>query len=225
MESYDLSGILVEDKFEIFTHALKRAMSRDRYEHLERRAINASLREGDKVFELGAGCGVIGVAAAKIVGAENVTSVEANPELMPTIDHIHAINDVTGIKVINALVGAEKGKQTFYLSKDFWASSLDPETPKAEREIELEVLDANSVIAQSGANVLIADIEGAEFDLFEQIDFAAIDLIVIELHPTEHNFDKVARFFDTMGKAGLYPDILNGLRPTVQIFKRLSRDA
>lgn len=224
MDSYDLSGILVEDKFEIFTHALTRAMSRDRYELLERRAINAMLRDGDVVLELGAGCGVIGVAAAKIVGPENVTSVEANPELMPTIEHIHAINDVTGITVINALVGAEEGMQTFYLSKDFWASSLDPQTPKAEREIQLDVLDANALVLETGANVLIADIEGAEFDLFEQIDFEDIDLIVIELHPNAGNFDQVARFFRTMINAGLYPDILNGIRPTVQIFKRETRD-
>lgn len=220
---YDLDGIRVEDKYGIFSFALHRAMSRGRYEIMERHAITASLQADDRVLELGAGCGVIGVAAARVVGPEAVTCVEANPALMPTIDHIHQINGMPGIRVINCAVAGEAGTLPFYVSKDFWSSSLSPETPKIDSEIQIEVQEINALITQAKANVIIADIEGAEFDLFEQIDLSVIDLVIIELHPTETNFAQVARFFRTLQAAGLYPDVRHIRRGTIQILRREAR--
>lgn len=222
---FDLSGVQVEDKFGVFSRALVRAFSNGRYERLERMAIEASLQKGDRVLELGAGCGVTGVAAAQIVGAKSVTSVEANPTLIPTIRHIHDINGASEINLINALASGRQGKQDFYVSEDFWASSLDPETPAIKETVNLDVVDINALIKKQKSNVLICDIEGAEFDLFEEIDLRPIDLVIIELHPTDDNFDQVARFFRTMILHELYPDIQNGVRATVQIFKRETRKA
>ncbi len=65
------------------------------------------------MLELGAGCGVIGVALARKTAPENITAIEANPALMPTIDLAYRISGVQGIRMINALVSRTRGPQTF----------------------------------------------------------------------------------------------------------------
>ncbi|MEO0750298.1 MAG: FkbM family methyltransferase, partial [Pseudomonadota bacterium] len=70
---YSLSGITVEDPYGIFSPKLHRAMAKDRYERLERVAVERCLKPGDRVLDLGAGCGVVGALAASIVGPEAVT--------------------------------------------------------------------------------------------------------------------------------------------------------
>lgn len=222
---FELSGgVIVEDSEGKFSGAMKRAMKNDRYELMERRAIEASIREGDKVIELGAGCGVIGACIAQKTAPANITSVEANPLLLPVIAHTHDINKAGGITVINAIVGPEDGSADFHIAEDFWASSLSPDIPNIMQTVRIDTVNVNTLIAESGANVLVADIEGAEFDLFPQIDWTPIDLVIVELHPDMTSFANLGRLFTTLIGAGLIPDIANTQRARVMTFKKVSRD-
>ncbi len=224
IKSFELSGgIVVEDIEQNFSNSLKRALKDDRYELMERRAIAAAVRPSDRIVELGAGCGVIGTCLARASAPSQVTSVEANPDLLPIIAHTHACNGVTGITVINALVGAADGKATFYISSDFWASSLSPDTPDIARSVEIDTLDVNELLRNTGANVLVCDIEGAEYTLFPDIDWRQIDLVVAELHPDTTDLARQSRLFHVLMTAGLYPDLAAMERPRVMVFKRNSR--
>lgn len=222
---YMLSGITVEDPFGIFSQRLHRAMSKDRYERLERVAVEKCLKKGDRVLDLGAGCGVVAALAASIVGAKAVTSVEANPALADTIKHVHKINGYSDISLVTGLAGKGKGSATFYISRDFWASSLSPDTPDIVSEESIKKIDINDLAQKAKANVLICDIEGAEFALLDVLDLKAFDLVIMEIHPTPTNIEDVGKLYQTMIKAGLHPDLSTAVRPTVAIFQRHSRYA
>ncbi len=223
MERFDLDGVFVEDPHGRFSRAVIRALRNNNYERLERRAVEAVLRPSDRVIEIGGGCGAVSAAAARIVGAGAVTSIEANPQMIPSIRHVHEINGVGGIRVINGLAAGAAGDAVFYVSEDFWASSLSPDTPRIAAEERIEKIDINALIAETGANALISDIEGAEFDLIHEIDLAPIDVAIVELHPAAATPAAIARFFDRVIGAGLYPDIVNTMRPRVMVFQRPER--
>lgn len=218
-------GIVVEDCDAIFSPRMKRVLNNQRYELLERRAVNRMLRKGDKVLELGAGCGAVAACAARVVGAENVTCVEANPALISTITNTLAINGQDDVSVVNAVAGLMRGTTDFYISDNFWASSLDPETPNLSKVLEVEVVNTKRLLRQTGANVLICDIEGAEFDLLPELKLSVLDVIIIELHPTPDNFVKTSALFEAITKAGLYLDMMATPKSRVSVFRRVGRDA
>jgi FkbM family methyltransferase len=222
-QQFILSGIKVEDPHGIFSPKLRRSMMKDRYERLERIAVERCVKKGDRVLDLGAGCGVVGALAASIVGADAVTSVEANPELKDTIEHIHKINGYPEINLVSGLAGKGKGSATFYVSRDFWASSLSPDTPDIISKKKIKRLDINDLASDIQANVLVCDIEGAEFALLEVLDLAPFDLVIMEIHPTPDNLEEVGKLYETMISAGLHPDLSAALRPTVAVFQRPSR--
>jgi FkbM family methyltransferase len=225
MQSYDLDGITVEDPENLFTPAMRRAMARGHYERTERQAVSATLRPGDRVLELGGGCGVIGVAAARVTGPGNVVSVEANPALIDTIRHTHAVNGMEGIRVLNGAASAEAGSARFYLTRNFWSSSLLFDgTPNIVEEIEISEIDVNALVAEHRANVLIADIEGGEFSLFSRIDWSPIELVIVELHPGRGNLAEVGAVFTTLISAGLHPDLRLTRHPRVMVFRREGRE-
>ena len=224
MRHYDLDGLRVEEAGAGFSPAMRRALRRGRYELMERRAVARCLRPGDRVLELGGGCGVVSAAAARIVGPEAVLTVEANPQLLPLIAHTHALNGVAGIAVLGAIAGTGAGCAPFHVSEDLWASSRDPATPALAETIEAPVADVNALIAQHRANVLICDIEGAEFDLFAAIDWAPIDLLIAELHPAAAPLARVGETIAGLIAAGLCPDLGAMQAPRVAIFRRAARD-
>ncbi|MEL6992484.1 MAG: FkbM family methyltransferase [Pseudomonadota bacterium] len=222
-QTYSLSGITVEDPFGVFSPKLHRAMAKDRYERLERIAVERCLKPDDRVLDLGAGCGVVGALAASIVGADAVTSVEANPALTDTIKHIHKINGYQDINLVTGLAGKGQGNATFYVSRDFWASSLSPDTPDIVSKEKIKKIDINDLVRDVKANVLVCDIEGAEFPLIDVLDLKPFDLIIMELHPTPTNIKKVGKLYQTMISAGLLPDLSTALRPSVAVFVRAKR--
>ncbi|WP_116087141.1 FkbM family methyltransferase [Tropicimonas sp. IMCC34011] len=225
MDTWDLDGIRVEDPHGAFSPALRRAMGRGRYERPERQAVADLVRAGDRILELGAGCGVIGVAAARITGPDRVTSIEANPSMESTIRHTHRINDCPGIDLRIGAVAAEGGGTApFHLSRDFWASSFDPETPNLTETVSIPLIGIDELVRESAANVLLCDIEGAEHAIIPAMNLAPLDLVIMELHPTPGGLARMGALFAALIGAGLHPDIEAGRTPRVAIFRRPSRD-
>lgn len=56
--------------------------------------------QGMKVLDLGCGCGVVGITAAKKCGAENVLMADVDPEAVKTAQKNAATNDVPGAKAV-----------------------------------------------------------------------------------------------------------------------------
>jgi len=69
-----------------------RLLRRGDYEFAERKLLLRILRADDRVLEVGAGIGALGLVAARVCGAENVLSYEPNPTTIPLIKANHSLN-------------------------------------------------------------------------------------------------------------------------------------
>ena len=157
------------------------------YEHYERDLARAHIRAGDRVLDLGSGAGLVAIVAARIVGPENVTTVEANPEMHAVLRRNLRNNAGTELRMIKgAVVGDDYAGKTVTLNLRgaFWAASLDaPKGRKGARPVEVPAKKFRQLVRARGANVLTMDIEGAEDTLLSRPLPDSIRLLIIELHP------------------------------------------
>ncbi|HQT64581.1 MAG: hypothetical protein B7Z75_05595 [Acidocella sp. 20-57-95] len=167
-----------------------KALRERTYEANEFRLVQKWLRPDDRVIEGGTAIGVISMCAAAIVGAENVMTFDANPAIVADAKINFANN---GLAPIKAQAGILKNRQhiaapdeqvDFYISKEFWRSRLyaAPESTDIISKITVPVFCLEDEIARHKANVLICDIEGGEFELFDGADLSDIRLIIVETH-------------------------------------------
>lgn len=73
-------------------------------EHADRGTLamlsTVDFRPGMKVMDLGCGCGIVGIAAARKCGAENVVMSDIDPKAVETTKKNAAANDVPGVKAV-----------------------------------------------------------------------------------------------------------------------------
>lgn len=185
------------------TGQVRGALRTGRYEAKETEAVLKVVREGDTVIELGAGIGYMSTLLATKRNA-TVHAFEANPALIPYIHSVHEANGISSATVTNAILGARKGKASFFVRKNFIASSLSEiEGSEVIATEEIEVLNAKSVFADLKPTVLVCDIEGAEADLIPAMDLSGLRAAVIELHPQWIGPEGVNAVFSAMIAAGL----------------------
>lgn len=177
----------------------------DQYEARESDAVQKLVGPEDVVLELGAGIGYMSTLCAKICKAKAVHAYEANPNLIPYIQQVHEANAVKNVSVSNAMVGPKAGTATFYVRKNFLASSQTLINPSAEPppSEQIEVRDAKKVTQELRPSILICDIEGAEKDVIPAMDLSSLRGAVVELHPQWIGEPGVRAVFDAMMAAGL----------------------
>lgn len=175
----------------------------DAYEAKEATAAKKLIKPQDVVMELGAGIGFMSTLVATQTPAKSVHSYEANPQLLPYIAQVHALNKVTNAHVTHAVLGERDGTAPFYIRKNFLASSLDPMEDRADcTKVDVPTRDVNAVIRDLSPTVLICDIEGAEADLLPKMDLTGMRAVVIETHPQwigKIGMQKVFRCLDAAG--------------------------
>ncbi len=78
----------------------------------------AEFLPGDRVLDLGCGCGIVGILAAKLIGAENVVMCDISPKAVEIASKNAALNGVPGLKVYlsDGLAGVEQTDFTLILS-------------------------------------------------------------------------------------------------------------
>ena len=152
-----------------------------RYEQYEAEVLRATLRPGDRYLEVGAAIGVTTTIACQIVGAANVTAVEADPALARTAARTAALNGHTP-RVINAvLTNHGESDRRFYVREDFWGSSLSP-SPGA-REIVVPGRPFMRELEELRATYLAVDIEGGEAELLAPALPPSVRAVCLEVHP------------------------------------------
>ncbi|MDO5647482.1 FkbM family methyltransferase [Paracoccus sp. (in: a-proteobacteria)] len=206
----------------IITPRIERPLRNNRYEAGEIALLRRVLRSGDRVLELGAGLGLCSAIAALTPDVAHVTTVEANPDLLPLIRETHRLNGVSDrVDLRHGLAAAQTGPaQPFYLRADFWASSGEPESRPFDRVEQVPVLGLNDLLAQTQANVLICDIEGAERDLFTGADLSGLRHIVLELHPRVYGPQGAAALNMVLESQGFYAVHPDQPGRSVQLFER-----
>ncbi len=186
------------------TGKLRGALRENRYEGKESDAVLRVVRDGDTVIELGAGIGYMSTYIAKNRAVEAIHAFEANPHLIPYIQSVYAANEVENAHITNAILGKRKGASDFDVRSNLLASSLSPLDGDTTPEIvQVDVLNGKQVFKETGANVLICDIEGAEADLIPELDLASLRAAVVELHPQWIGPAGVNKVFRAFMDAGL----------------------
>ncbi|MCY7275501.1 MAG: FkbM family methyltransferase [Phormidesmis sp. CAN_BIN44] len=174
------------------------------YEAAELRIVQAQISKNDVVMEIGAGIGLLSCFCAKQIGSDRVFAYEANPSLEPLIRKNYTLNDISPSLTIG-LLGAAPGEQTFYVEPDFWSSSTVPGSA-ASTAITVPVISLNDEIKRINPSMLIVDIEGGEYDLFQIVDLHNIQKIVIEVHEAFIGPEKVAIVMSKLAQAGFRVD-------------------
>ena len=150
------------------------------YESAELHTFQSMLDEDDVVLEVGAGIGFLSSYCARAIGSEKVHTYEANPKLEVLIRKVYAANQVGPTLKIGVL-GQETGTAQFFITHDFWASSLLPPAEPSE-QVTVPVYDVNEEIRRITPTFLLMDIEGGEYELIKALDFHTIRKISVEMH-------------------------------------------
>ncbi|SFA71787.1 methyltransferase, FkbM family [Poseidonocella pacifica] len=217
-------GLKFPDDPAILGRRQKRLLRSGRYEARESAAALKAIREDDTVLELGGGIGFVSSLIARECRPRAIHVIEANPALLPYIAEVHRMNDLGGISLRNALPAPKDGPPLpFYVRGDFLASSTKDDLGSAHggvtRVDQVPQVALDTVLKETGATVLVCDIEGAETELFPQVDFTSLRLVIVELHPQTVGQQGIQAVFDAMARANLtyFPRQSSG---KVVMFKR-----
>lgn len=213
-KTFEINGVKLEIPADQASPRLVEAFESGKYEHLEARQIPRFMKDGDSILELGAGVGFISSLAGKRFKLSGITAVEANPQLIPTIKRNFELNKING-KILNCLCASRSGKAglnvdssgnaDFYLRENFWGSSLDSKQAYKEA-VKVPVRDFQQVIDEAKPTIIVSDIEGGEYDLFERVDLTGVRGILMEVHKGVIGLEGIDKVAHTLRGEGLYYD-------------------
>lgn len=210
MDLFELNGMLLGCPEALASDKITQKLSTGRYEGTEARAVQMRVKPGHRVLELGAGLGYIGALAASIAGAENVTAVEANPDMLTVIRDNY---DRNGGEVITLRHGAVVGNDfegdtlSFARGRQFWSSRIAKQGDTGSGLIEVPALKIGPLLDEIRPHVVIMDIEGAEQFLFEKPWPKSVRFVIMELHPKQYDgLGAVKNIVDCLSDSGLTYD-------------------
>ncbi|MCP5367195.1 MAG: FkbM family methyltransferase [Hyphomicrobiales bacterium] len=191
-----IGGLRLMARHPVLSPRMRQVLYAGTYEREELGILRATLRDGDRVLELGGGLGLLSSCAARRCGDGAVLVVEARPDLIEVLAANHRLNGVAP-RVLHGIAGlADGGEQDFFLGADFWSSSTARRGDGGS--VKVPVLDVNRLVAEFAPSYLVMDIEGGEADLLPALDTGGLRALLVEVHP------------DTIGAAGA-SDLVRGL--------------
>lgn len=169
------------------------------YEHQELNTVLMNSEDRDIFLELGASLGVMSSYIKSYFPKNSYFAVEANPYLIPIIIKNHQLNNISDVNIIEGAVSNKSGVGNLYISNNCWGSSLiELENFKEIKKVML--LDINELLKLSKANFLICDIEGGEYNIFNNnINLTNINKICIEFHNDIKSMQNLYNFFISKG--------------------------
>jgi FkbM family methyltransferase len=219
---FDVGGVSIEVPESELDAGAREALASGRYEHLEANALVVHLTAGDRVLDLGAGCGFLTVIAAAVVGSDAVVAVEPNPAMSPVIAANVARNGLPPVTILQgaAVPGAGGGTVPLHLRAGFWAASnLDPGRGR-RAPVDVPALGLSGLFDDARPTVLIADLEGAEATLFQGTFPRDLRLAVVELHPAQYGQAGIAAVFQAFARSG-FTYCPRGSRGRTVVFERV----
>jgi FkbM family methyltransferase len=174
-----LDGIIVSTERESISKCVRQGLFKGTYEEPERILIREALTPNDRVLEIGGGIGFVSLLCAKICGAQNVLTYEANPAMVATIQRNYALNSLTPALRSKA-IAPEPGEVTFFIDDNIVSSSLHT---RAGKPHTVAADSLRAVLAEWKPTAIVMDIEGGETTVLPSARLDGIEKIVVELHP------------------------------------------
>jgi len=209
MAEFEIEGIHLSVPDEMLNPKLSGKLSTGGYEAHEAHAARMRLRAGQRVLELGSGIGYIASVCASITGAENVTTVEGNPSMLPVIKGNLERNGFGAVTVLHGAVGGMKSGADpieFDNKKTFWAARIADVDTAPDAVVSVPHLGLGDLLVTCRPHVVIMDIEGAEEHLFDAPWPGFVRSVMMELHPGRYSDVVIKRIVDCMSESGLTYD-------------------
>ena len=225
MTAFSLSGLKLTLPDALLTEPIQNMIDNGWYEIEEMRALNRHLRTEDRFLEIGGGMGFIAALSARKVSPERVTTVEANPDMIPVIKKNLADNGFEAAEVIHAVVVPEVKDQTaqFFLPRSFWAASVTADgMEEAHREVTVPAISLADLLEEKKPTVLMVDAEGAETNFFTTKLPEVLRQIILELHPDKYPASSIQKIFRRLDQNGFVYQP-NGSQGAVVCFERISQ--
>ena len=223
MARFFISDVVLNIAPQHLSQELQQRLEKGQYEAQEAGSIRKLLKPTDTVLELGTGIGFTAIIAARIVGGENVVTLEANPALLPDIAANFQENGIKGVTLINRAVLPESGRARaqIFVPEAFWGGTIDGLQQPLADEITVPAIGFDEVLAAHPSTVLICDVEGAEAAFFQQPIPESFSLIMLEMHPAHYNLSAVKTIFDRLSAQG-FGYVPYGSRGPVVAFRRVA---
>ena len=209
MAEFEIEGLRLEVPDSHLNDRIRAKLASGGYEGHEARAALMRLRAGQRVLELGSGIGYIACLCARVAGAENVTTVEANPLMLPVIRANLERNGVGAATLLHGAIGGMTGSDAplaFDAARSFWAARIAEEGACPDTLAEVPQLGLGDLMARTRPHVVIMDIEGAEEHLFEAPWPGHVRHVMMELHPGRYADSVIKRIVDCMSDSDLTYD-------------------
>ncbi len=207
MAQFTLRGITLRIPDRQLSPPLRAALEEGRYEGGESAALLRHLEPGDRVLDLGAGAGYVAALAARVVGGENVTAVEAAPEMLPVLRRNLNLNEAGDAEVLHGAVVADDFPDEvvrFEVARAFWASRIGGGEGggKGAKTVEVPALRFGELVRRVQPSVVVMDIEGGELDIC-QVDWpGCVRLLIMEIHTGRYPPRAVKALFDGLSRNG-----------------------
>ncbi len=203
-EIIDTNGLRVPFVPNIITPNIEKPLGNGRYEAGELNHLKSLLKPDDRLLDLGGGLGLVAATAAKLLPKGEVLSIEAHPGLLPMIQEVWRLNTVSNATLKHGLISKTSGAPgKFYARTDFWASSAEPKSRPFTAEHDVQTLGLDTLIRTFRPTIISCDIEGAEQDLFDDLDLSQVGAIVLETHPKVNGTKARDALLQTLQSKGL----------------------
>jgi FkbM family methyltransferase len=155
------------------------------YELPEIKLLPGLISAEDRVLEIGAAIGFLGLYCRKVIQVKHLVSVEPNPDTQAYLKRNYELNNLSP-NLISAAMTPGNGPITLHVTEMFWCDSLvTRQDTVAPRQITVDGLTFEQIVQRAGMpfNALILDIEGGEQHLPVKSLPPQVNKVLIELHP------------------------------------------
>jgi FkbM family methyltransferase len=174
------------------------------YEAAERKLVREFIKPQDNVIELGGCLGIVSCIINRLLsdGSRHIV-VEANPYLIPWIFRNRERNQA-GFLVENCAVGKPPETTFFIHSSSVHDGSVQHQSGKPHRLPSRSLRELNE--RYGPFNTLIADVEGAEGDIFEssQPELSGFRLVIVEFHDAIIGKERIERCRQILISSGFH---------------------
>lgn len=227
MAKFEVRGIALNVPGKWLTPGLQQQLEDGTYEWAEWRALPDVLRPQDRLLDLGSAVGFVACSAAQTLLSQQITCVEANPDLERFLKRNLSQNRAGEATVLHGAVvsDAHEGAQaTFELCPAFYSSRLLGDKPhESGTAVQVPALRFSDLLRTYCPDVITMDLEGAEAALATQVWPGQVRAVIMEIHTKFYGLATVDAIFSGMARNG-FAFQPKGSRGDVVVFQRIGTE-